>query len=560
MNVRLKGYLSFVGKELLRVLQRYPVELSLMLYGCVGCLLTHELNWTSSLPKLALAPLFAVLALVINQCGQGAWRRIYWLCWLPLVPLSLFWSGLDAWMGSLSSIITFGTLLPLSLLMCRRAVANDQFVCDVIVWLRSGALAVFFANVTLGLFCAILYSTTYIFGLSGTWIGHTALDAVILTETFVIPLLLLVMIDGRLGMKVSGSRIIDVLLNYIVTPALLIYTAILYLYVIQISIKLSLPQGGIAYLVFWFTLLAIGVRALQFLLRKRLYNWFFDRFSLIALPLQVLFWIGVIHRIGEYGFTPMRVFLVVCGGLMTLCVLLFFSQRTGRYLYLCAAGFVSFAALAYLPVLQPEQIAIRSQVHRAEQAAKQLNLRTTDGAVHLELIAADTAQQTAYLRLYESLTYLAQHDSAAFANFGVDRKTLKLLSSNTRVNEQVRSISRLGGRATKGVSGYNTLYTNLYTWSENNNPYYSFKNDTLRIDFANAQPPFVVAASALLERQLQRIGAANDATFATLQDADKELLTYSDDQMLILFSDLRIERRDSVLRLTDATIDVVMTR
>ena len=92
------------------------------------------------------------------------------------------------------------------------------------------------------------------------------------------------------------------------------------------------------------TMTALAVKALGRLLEKRIYDWFFDRFSLVSLPVLTLFWIGVVRRTNEYGLTEPRVYLVVCGGLMTLCVLLFLSQRTGRYLWVCLAAWVSFAA------------------------------------------------------------------------------------------------------------------------------------------------------------------------------------------------------------------------
>mgnify|MGYP006893930970 CR=1 FL=1 len=68
---------------------------------------------------------------------------------------------------------------------------NDRFVNGALVWLRSGALALLFANVALGLFYAILYSATYIFGLDGAWIEHVAVWAVTICETLAVPLLFL---------------------------------------------------------------------------------------------------------------------------------------------------------------------------------------------------------------------------------------------------------------------------------------------------------------------------------------------------------------------------------
>ena len=372
MKAKLERYLRWLREGFLQMLRLHPVESALTVYACAGCLLTYELDWDHSLPKLALAALFFAVALVVNNlAGRGPWRRVYWVSWTPIVPLSL-WGGLEAWIVSEPAFLTFGILVPLALLMCRRAVHNERFVCDALLWLRSGVLAVFFANVALGLFGAILFSTTYIFGLEGAWIDHVWTYALIVFETFAVPVLFLMMADRWREAGYESNRILEILLNYIVAPALLIYTAILYLYMAKILVTWSLPEGGVAYLVFGFTLFALAVKALGRLLEKRIYDWFFDRFSLVSLPVLALFWIGVVRRTNEYGLTEPRVYLVVCGGLMTLCVLLFLSQRTGRYLWVCLAAWMSFAALAYVPFLEPERIAVQSQTQRAERVARRL--------------------------------------------------------------------------------------------------------------------------------------------------------------------------------------------
>ncbi|MFQ7503592.1 MAG: hypothetical protein ACLRMJ_11720 [Alistipes finegoldii] len=122
--------------------------------------------------------------------------------------------------------------------------AQRTLVCDALLWLRSGVLAVFFANVALGLFGAILFSTTYIFGLEGAWIDHVWTYALIVFETFAVPVLFLMMADRWREAGYESNRILEILLNYIVAPALLIYTAILYLYMAKILVTWSLPEGA----------------------------------------------------------------------------------------------------------------------------------------------------------------------------------------------------------------------------------------------------------------------------------------------------------------------------
>ena len=61
--------------------------------------------------------------------------------------------------------------------------------------------------------------------------------------------------------EVHGTRILEVLLDWIVSPAVLIYAAILYLYAFKFLVTWSLPEGGVAYLVFGFTSVAQAEKA-----------------------------------------------------------------------------------------------------------------------------------------------------------------------------------------------------------------------------------------------------------------------------------------------------------
>ena len=195
------------------------------------------------------------------------------------------------------------------------------------------------------LVCALI--ATYIFGLGGAWIEHVAVWSVTICETLAVPLLFLMMADRWRDAELRGSRILEMLLNYIVTPALLIYAAILYLYMAKILVTWTLPEGGVAYLVFGFTMTALAVKALGRLLEKRIYDWFFDRFSLVSLPVLALFWIGVVRRTNEYGLTEPRVYLVVCGGLRA--VVPFAAYGPLPVGVSCGMGELRRAGLRFLP-------------------------------------------------------------------------------------------------------------------------------------------------------------------------------------------------------------------
>lgn len=563
-----------------RAVRLHPVELALAVAGCVGCLWAYEADSEKPLllARLCLVPLFFALAFAIDKLARGGvWRNFYWVCWLPAIPLAL-WGGLSEWTLTASYRVTLGILAPLVVLMCRRAVENRQFVGDGMVYVRSAALSALFANVVLGLFCAILYSTAYIFGIEGPWTSHTAICALILCETLAVPVLFLVMHDRWQGLEIRGGRIVEVLLHYIATPAVLIYLGILYLYIAKIVALWSLPEGGVAYMVFGFTIFALVVKAVREILESRLFEWFFSRFSLFALPPLVLFWVGVARRIGEYGLTESRVYLVVCGALMTVALLLFLSRRAGRYLYVCMVAFIVFAAVAYVPALDPYRLAVHSQAARAEGAVERLQLLNSDGRLALHtLVTADSTQRMDYRTLYDALQYLERYDSTAFGRFGLAdmeafRQTLPvdlysyvvsgydLSDEGYNGERQMVAVSATRTRTTP-VAGYTKLYTNLAKWG-GETPNYGLSGDTLRIDFGAIRPPFTITGRELIIRQLHAIGADENAIpdQRALQACADEFLTYSDGELLILFSRLEIERRDSLPALRFADIEALLVR
>lgn len=573
MKAKLQYYLQWLRDGAVRVARSYPIETLLALYACVWCLLTYELDWSGNdlFEQLAPVPLFFALALSVNVlAGRGPWRKIYWVVWVPIVPLTL-WGGLEAWVESAPYRISLGILAPLLLLLSLRAVRNDRFVSGTIVWLRSGALALLFANVALGLFYAILYSTTYIFGLEGKWIEHVAVWAVTIVETLAVPVLFLMMADRWRGAELRGNRILEVLLNYIVTPALLIYTVILYLYMAKILFTWSLPEGGVAYLVFGFTMTTLAVKALDQLLDKRIYNWFFGRFSLVSLPMLVLFWIGVVRRTNEYGLTEPRVYLVVCGGLMTFCVLLFLSQRVGRYLWVCLAAWVTFAVLAYVPVLEPERVAVRSQADRAERIARSLGRLDADGRLSLASLAmADTVHKEEYRRLYESLEYI-RRDSAAFAPFGVKLDDFAAIFPDgmrdyvkwgydydiVSIDDRYISVDMPANASFEVVAGYSRYYANLHYWSDDG---FRYTNDTLRIWLGEKEPVMVIAGAELLKAQLEKSGFMPAESAVPTDGQALKLLDYRSERCRILFGRLEIERGDSTATLSDVSINSVWMR
>lgn len=577
MKQRVQYFLRRFGEGFTEAVRRHPVELVLVAVCAVWMIVANEKLWRwHELTRVWLLPVAAVWMLTLNTlAGKTRWRWIYRAAWLPLVPL-IAWDGLAPWMETQQFAVTALILTPLALLLSRRATDNGRFADDAAVYIRSAVVALLFANVALGLFEAILWSTAYIFGFTATeWVDSVAVDAVIVAELFFVPMLFLMLRDRWMDAPVRRSRVVEVLVNWIVTPALMVYAAILCLYILRIVVTRSLPEGGVAYMVLSFAILTLVVRGVHERLEKRVGAWFYRAYGLVMLPAAALFWAGVARRVGEYGLTEPRVWLIVCGGLMSLSIVLLFSRRTGRYYYLAAAAFVCFAALVYIPALCPARLAVQNQYRRAERTAASQGMLAPDGRILTDRFEADDTRVDAYRRLYESLDYIADHDTLLFKRFDLTMDELRVALPDALYDRVVFgynlnrdrdegvyfTLSATLGRSVDGVQRYRRIYSNLPSWQCGSPAYYEYTDDTLRIHFGAAHPPFEIAGPVLLGRQRVRSGLGERMLYENLPEhfADK-LTVYDDGEVMILFTDMYFRRLDSLTTLKGVTIDAVLTR
>ncbi|WP_417016139.1 DUF4153 domain-containing protein [Alistipes sp.] len=575
MKWNLRERMQDLREGFVNVVRRHPLELLLLLALTVTLVVDVELRREPDEARLLVLGWGALLLLVVNLLtGRSAWHRIYWVAWAPLVPLFL-WKGLPEWIGTAPAVITLAILTPLALLACRRAVSNDRFVADALVYLRAAVLSMLFAYVAYGLFEAILWSAAYIFGFTeARWVLHLTTDLFLVTQFLTAPTLFLMMLDRREEARMGSSRVLEVLVNWIITPAVILYAVILYVYLLKILFTWSLPEGGVAYLVFGFTITTLVVKALRLPLAKRIFDGFYDRFSLVSLPIVVLFWVGVARRVGEYGLTVPRIYLLICGGVMTLCILLFLSRRTGRYLWVVLFAMIVFAAVAYIPALEPERAAMQSQTRRVERLAASLGRLDAQG--HLLLAPAslaDTVRREEFRELYEALEYV-ERDSAAFARFG-------LQTSDDLVDvlpEAMRDYVRWGmPSAVKELTatlpsievylphnaefevdrGYSRCYVNLTVWNPES---CSFENDTLRFLLGTGRPVLEVSVPELLEKQLAASGFDPSTGAEPTREQALRLLDYRDERCRILFEQLSVERRDSADVITSLSVHSLWLR
>jgi len=586
MKIDFRKYATALREGAVRVLRRYPVETLLLFLATLAAIVVCEHDaldaWKEGIaPRIMLAFWYALVVFIVN-CGAGCgpWRRIYAVSWLPLVPLCC-WPGLADWLKSANTFVLMTVLTPLVLLMVRWAKENRRFVQDVVCYLRAAVLALFFANVTLGLFDSIVWSTAYIFGFEeAEWLLHFSVDTMILTECFVAPVLALMLFEHWEGSTSRGTRVLEILINYIVTPALVIYAALFYLYAFKILVTWTLPRGYVAWMVFLFTLLTFLTGMIRELLDKRTCSWFYERYSWVTLPAAVLFWIGVARRLGEYGLTEQRVYLILCGIVMTLSVLLFFSRRTGRYLWVCAAAFVICSVVNYVPALNPAHVAIVSQKSRFERMARSLELVDSTGRLRTTQVPlADTVRWKEYREAFGALHYVLAEDETYFKRVGVTGS--ELYSYKGRVlpsalydrvygccDADIVEVDTVAGFAEVELPlncrverdpAYPVLYANIgQRWADEGDGL-RWSADSLHLTLGGRQL-LSVSGEEFVRRQMEAAGVTFDQLFHVDDEQAARLLDYRDDEVRILFGSIKIRRDSTSCECVGALPELVWTR
>lgn len=315
----------------------FPVGLMLFYFPCFF-LITHTLNYLTRSKRYRFIYYLSVLFCLLLY-GQGSTPK--WSTYLVSLIVSQFIYVIVFWDKENTLFIKRGLNFLKALF--------SSLLLSTIVWL---------------LLLSIYYSIRYIFD----WdYGYSSMEEYMafFAYFFVCPILFLVFNDRKDREGEEGAnRLFEVLLNYVLSPALLIYAAILYVYFIKITVLWSLPKGGIAYIVVSFTLTVFFLKGCQVFLRKTYYGWFYQYASFVVLPALIMYWAGACYRIMQYGFTELRVYLVVVGVILTCGTFLFLSERYGRYLYVACLSVVLLSAVTYIPFITAEDIERYSQSGR----------------------------------------------------------------------------------------------------------------------------------------------------------------------------------------------------
>ena len=358
---------SVVWRGLLRSFLDFPVEAFLSVSAFVLALLSNEQVMEGDFPIVYFFPLVVLsfcLHRISERKGSVGWKIGYFVSAF-LGILVFVWRPE---LGTAAIVVVY--LLSFILLFAAGGWQdNEQYAATILHCLVKGGAAVLVAGVLSLVLLAIISSVDSLFlsrSLSEKWYIYPQM----FVWMVIAPMLCCAFVSEPQA-QWKGLRFLEIIVDYVLTPALLIYSVILYAYMLRILIQWKLPDGGVAYLVGGFVGVALVCRLLQTLVAKPHFEGFYRCFPYIAIGPLVLLWIGVARRIGEYGLTEMRIYLVAVSLLLTLFSLFLLWPRTRSFFRMSLITGGLAVLLTFIPGISAHDLGIRSQRARQENVPQE---------------------------------------------------------------------------------------------------------------------------------------------------------------------------------------------
>ena len=347
----------------------HPIEIFLISAFAIGIwfmeLGTHKEN-----DHLAYWVFEPMLFIFIYLSRPYSWYRFSWI--VPLVALAIIGMTNDSAEFYLSSPKFGGAnFIALLVLLGFPFEKNNQgFTYRNFTNLFHLGLATMVWLLVFGLVAAILFTITTLFNVefSDSFYEHFYTSFGI----FTLPLFFLVFQQRQAKSEMTLNRIFEILVNFVLAPALMIFTVLLYAYVVQIIFEGVLPKGMLANITLPYLLGGLGVYALRSICAKARWETFFKFYPYLSIVPIVLLWLAIDRRISAYAWTEQRIYLVALATAITIAYAILIVPKARQYRLI--SGVVMVAIFAMTWIVKPQEIAYQSQTARFEQLLKKLNL------------------------------------------------------------------------------------------------------------------------------------------------------------------------------------------
>ena len=306
-----------------------------------------------------------------------SWYRFSWI--VPLVALAIIGMTNDSAEFYLTSPKFWGaSFIALLVLLGFPFEKNNQgFTYRNFINLFHLGLATAVWLLVFGLVAAILFTITTLFNIefSDSFYSHIYMSLGIFTQ----PLFFLVFQQRQVKSEMTLNRIFDILVNFVLASALMIFTVLLYAYVVQIIFEGVLPKGMLVNITLPYLLGGLGVYALRSICAKARWETFFKFYPFLAIVSIVLLWLAIDRRISAYAWTEPRIYLVVLATAITIAYTILIISKIRQYRLISVVVMIAIFVMTW--VVNPKEIAYQSQTERFEQLLTKLNLSDNSGKI-----------------------------------------------------------------------------------------------------------------------------------------------------------------------------------
>ncbi len=325
--------------------------------------------------QLAYFPFYLAASMVANRVFAS--RRQWYVIGSVLAAAMLLYPTLCVDIEPITYFMSLIVAVMAVLLTRTRLDDNQSTSASIVTALTDGALGIIIGVATLLIIMIMLGSVSYLFDIKKNIAEYGWQWSVFLVGpmTFVS----LCNIHNNNPLEADKVKFLRGVTRYLVTPAIIIYTVILYAYTLKVLLAWSLPLGGVAWLIgAFYAASMIGYMAHTWAPFKP-FDWFYRLYPWLSIPLLALFWWGVCYRIGAYSFTQDRVYLLMGGTIMTLTTVLL-AMRNQRTLKLMGwIATITIAVFTYVPGINAKALGIMAQTHRLESYMAQLDVVDEQG-------------------------------------------------------------------------------------------------------------------------------------------------------------------------------------
>jgi len=354
----------------------HPIEIFLISAFAIG-IWFMELEPRQGNDHLAYWVFEPMLFIFVYLSRPYSWYRFSWI--VPLVALAIIGMTNDSAEFYLTSPKFWGAnFIALLVLLGFPFEKNNQgFTYRNFTNLFHLGLATAVWLLVFGLVAAILFTITTLFNVefSDSFYSHFYTSLGIFTQ----PLFFLVFQQRQAKSEMTLNRIFEILVNFVLAPALMIFTVLLYAYVVQIIFEGVLPKGMLANITLPYLLGGLGVYALRSICAKARWETFFKFYPYLAIVPIVLLWLAIDRRISAYAWTEQRIYLVALATAITIAYAILTVPKIRQYRLISAVVMVAIFSMTW--VVKPKEIAYQSQTERFEQLLTKLNLSDSSGKI-----------------------------------------------------------------------------------------------------------------------------------------------------------------------------------